>query len=218
MRIDKKFLARLLGVPESDIPSVSGMSFKLDNSPDGVESFKGLIHDRTIKRIKALMAVLQKEDDLGKVVRGHIHIEHELHDFVFFAAPSPDQLKRFDKMEFADKVEVALVLGLSPELRSPLNSTGALRNKFAHQLDMKIGEQETKNLIATLSPVAKQRLQAHLQTAFSAAPSASLLTEEQQSHFRAQIQLLAFFVRLFDEVAEERHRVAFEKLQRMAWH
>jgi hypothetical protein len=93
MRIDKAFLARLLGVDASEIADVLGMSFELAERRDEFNSFKDLIHDRLRKRIEALGAVLSKDDDLGKVVRAHIYIEHELHDFVFFAAPCADQLK-----------------------------------------------------------------------------------------------------------------------------
>jgi|SRR6516162_55979 len=78
----------------------------------------------------------------------------------FFAAPVPGPLKSFDTMEFTDKVQLALLLGLTPDLKSALNATGRLRNKFAYKLDMKIGEDEAKNLITTLTPSAKQRFQA----------------------------------------------------------
>jgi len=83
--------------------------------------------------LESLSGALRNEDDLGKVVRAHIHIEHELQEFIFFAAPVPDQLKSFDSMEFTEKVQLALLLGLTPDLKAALNATGRLRNKFAHR-------------------------------------------------------------------------------------
>src|SRR5260370_33728239 len=93
MRLDKKFLARLLVIPETEVMSISGMNFQTANAPEGVEDFRGLLNDRHKRKVEALSAVLNKGDDLGNVVRAHIHIEHELHDFIFFAAPSPAHLK-----------------------------------------------------------------------------------------------------------------------------
>jgi hypothetical protein len=217
MRLDKKFLATLLGVDESEIPSISGMTFELSSAPEGGATFKSLIHDRHIKRAKALGAVLTTDDDLGKVVRAHIYIEHELQDFIFFAAPSSAHLKRFDQMEFSEKVRLALVLALNAELQPALNAVGNLRNKFSHRLDTKLGEDEAKNLIATLSRPAKQRFQALLKSTLAGLPSTASLTGEGLSYFRAQSQVMVFFLALFDEVARERHRLAFEKLHAMAW-
>jgi hypothetical protein len=215
MRLDKKFLARLLGVDESKIASISGLSFKAD-LPDNLSSFRDLLNDRHRRSIEALAKVLRNEDDLGKIVRAHIHIEHELQEFIFFAAPNPTQLK--NSMEYSERVQLALVLGLNAELKPALTAAGTLRNNFSHRLDMKIGEEEAKNLIATVRPAAKQRFQTLLKESFSALPSAPELSGNAKAYFLAQMQMIAFFLRLFDDLAEERHRVAFEKMQNMAWH
>jgi hypothetical protein len=147
MRIDKKLLAKLLDINEAEIASLSG---QLD-APNRLSTFKSLLEERRRRRLESLTAALRNDDDLGKVVRAHIHIEHELQDLIFFAAPKPNQLKSFDKMEFSGKVHLALVLGLNADLK-PALTTGTLRNKFAHRLDTRIGEEEAKNLIATLAP------------------------------------------------------------------
>jgi hypothetical protein len=141
-RIDKKFLAKLLDINESDISNIKGLTFDSANAPEGVKAFRDLLSERRRKRIEALAEVLRAEDDLGKIVRAHIHIEHELREVIFLVAPNPMQLKSFDKMEYADKVQLALVLGLNAELKPALNATGNLRNNFSHRLDMKIGEEE----------------------------------------------------------------------------
>jgi hypothetical protein len=216
MRLDKKFLATLLGVDESEIVSISGLTFKLANASGEMATLTSFLEDRHMRRVHALGRVLVAEDDLGKVVRAHIYIEHELQDFIFFAAPNPGQLPRFEHMEFSEKVRLALVLGLNSELKPALNAAGNLRNKFSHKLDMKLGEEEAKNLIATLTPSARQRFQALSQSALSDLPEASVLTSDRQ--LRAQYQVMVFFLALFDGVTQERHRLALEKLQSLAWH
>jgi hypothetical protein len=218
MRLDKKFLATLLGVDESEIASISGLTFEPTNASGELATLRSFLADRLKRRAQALTRVLAAEDDLGAVVRAHIHIEHELQGFIFFAAPHPDQLTRFDQMEFSEKVRLALVLGLNSELKPALNAAGNLRNKFSHRLDMKLGEEEAKNLMASLTPSARQRFQAIHQRALSEVPEASLLTDDRLSSFRAQFQVMVFFLALFDGINQERQRLAFEKLQSVGWH
>jgi hypothetical protein len=183
MRIDKKLVAKLLDIDEAEIASLGSLPFKLD------ATFERLLDERQRRRLESLSTALRNEDDLGKVVRAHIHIEHELQDFIFFGSPVPDQLKSFDTMEFTDKVQLALLLGLTPDLKAALNATGRLRNKFAHKLDMKIGEDEAKNLIATLTPSAKQHFQARLDNALSGLPENSALAGDALAYFNTQIRV-----------------------------
>ena len=210
MRIDKELVAKLLDIDEAEIASLGGLSFQLD-APSN--AFGRLLEERQRRRLESLSAALRNEDDLGKVVRAHIHIEHELQGFIFFAAPVPDQLKSFDSMEFTEKVQLALLLGLTPDLKAALNATGRLRNKFAHKLDMKIGEDEAKNLIATLTPSAKQRFDARLDDALSGLPENTPLADDALAYFNTQVRVSVFFLQLFDHVSRERHRVVLEKIQ-----
>jgi hypothetical protein len=214
MPLEKTFMARLLGIDESEITDITGRRVTLNREPDASD-FQSLIHDRVRKRYNALVKVLTKEDDLGRVIRAHIYIEHELRDFIFFAAPNPEFVKRFDGVEFSEKVHLALLLGLNRDLRSALSAMGNLRNKFAHALDMKIKEEEVKSLIATLPPVHRDKLQFLWRRHLSEAeiPVASVLTDLRKSTFRAKTRLLEFFLVLFECVAEERHRVGTAKLK-----
>ena len=107
-------------------------------------------------RLATFIDALNSEDDLGMVVRAHIHIEHELREFVTSAAPRPDQVK---EMNFDGTIRLALVLGLDATLKPPLNAIGNLRNKFSHRLGMKLGSQEVNDLFATLSPQQKKMVQ-----------------------------------------------------------
>ena len=128
MKLDKKFLATLLGVAENDIGAIKGMTFELDSAATEQPTFQSLLNNRLKMQVQALGTALINEDDLGKIVRAQIHLEHELQDFIYFAAPQPEHLKRFDNMEFSEKVQLGLVLGLKPDLKAPLNATGILRH------------------------------------------------------------------------------------------
>jgi hypothetical protein len=67
-------------------------------------------------------ALVNQHDDLGLVVRAHLHIEHELREFIISAAPSPKHVD-FTKMDFAGAVRLALVLGLDPTLQQALSQS-----------------------------------------------------------------------------------------------
>jgi hypothetical protein len=81
---------------------------------------------------------------------------------------------------------------------------------------MKIGEDEAKSLIATLTPSAKQRFQARLDDALSGLPENPTLRGDALAYFNTQIRVSVFFLQLFDLVSRERHRVALEKIVQMA--
>jgi len=78
-----------------------------------------------------------------------------------------------------------------------------------------MSEKEVTDLINTFAAPARQRFQKLLHATI---PDGRRLSGDAKSYFSVRHQLLTFFTRLFDEVAEECHRVAFEKLQQMAWH
>jgi hypothetical protein len=65
VRIDKKYLATLLGVSESDVSSVSGFSFELANAPSETATFKDILTARVKKKVESLTVALLNEDDLG---------------------------------------------------------------------------------------------------------------------------------------------------------
>jgi hypothetical protein len=105
------------------------------------------------RRMK-LYAALEGEDDLGVVLRAHIHIEHELKEFALVSAPNPEELK-FSHFDYDSVVALALALGLNPALKGALSAIGNLRNKFAHNLDRALSEQDGNNVYNALSPDMK---------------------------------------------------------------
>jgi hypothetical protein len=77
---------------------------------------------------------LAREDDLGLVVKAHLHIEHQIAEFVQTFMQCPEKCD-WTRVGFAAKLEIALGLGLPHHLRKPLEAVGKLRNSFAHDLN-----------------------------------------------------------------------------------
>jgi hypothetical protein len=117
------------------------------------------IIDELEDRNNELFVALDGEDDLGIVIRAHIHIEHELKEFILTVAPKPDQI-HFPDYQYDGLLTLALTLGLSGELKPVLSAIGNLRNKFAHRLDMALTKHEANNLYRALS--AEVKSDAHL--------------------------------------------------------
>lgn len=91
-----------------------------------------------------LNEALLNEDELGMIVRAHLHIEREVTEFIRARLSPPEALPALD-LEYSGRVKLALALGLSCEFKKALNFVGTLRNKFAHQLDAKITKQDANN-------------------------------------------------------------------------
>jgi hypothetical protein len=83
---------------------------------------------------------------------------------------------------------------------------------------MRLGEEEANNLVASLPSPVRRKFRTLLKDTLSELPEKSSLKAEARAYFQAQMQVMMFFLALFDTVAEERHRLAFEKLRTMAWH
>lgn len=105
---------------------------------------------------------LSSEDQLGMVIRGHIHLEHWLDNFLLTAMPLYENYEKGINADYKTKVLMCCALGLAPELQGPLSAVGTLRNKFAHLPSYKLTESDVNNLYASLSSAHKQ----HLKQAF----------------------------------------------------
>ena len=71
-------------------------------------------------------------EPLSFVLRGAIYIEHALIAFIESRVEYPRALDNA-RLSYAQRIEVALALGLPPTLGPPLRKVGSIRNKFAHQ-------------------------------------------------------------------------------------
>ena len=108
------------------------------------------------------LSVLNSEDDLGAVVRGHIHIESHLNTLIESCLPNPTYVKKLD-LEYHQKVDLAVACGLEGRLARPLRALGTLRNKFAHNLDAKLGKKEADCLYNSFDGEDKQLIQSAFQ-------------------------------------------------------
>jgi hypothetical protein len=110
--------------------------------------------ERQAKLTEALLG----EDSLGVVIRAHIHIEHELIEFIKSRLSPPSVLDAIS-LNYAGRVRLALHLGLEAERKTALNFIGTLRNRFAHQLDSTIEEKDATDFEHALGSESKAALE-----------------------------------------------------------
>lgn len=106
----------------------------------------------------AFYEVLNNEDHLGMVVRGHIHIEHWINAFLGLAMPHYPKYEKSISADYETKVLLCCALGLTPDLKTPLTSIGSLRNRFAHRLAYKLTSSDVSDLYASLSGPHKTQI------------------------------------------------------------
>ncbi|WP_275100162.1 hypothetical protein [Sedimenticola hydrogenitrophicus] len=111
-----------------------------------------------------LINALNSEDDLGAVIRAHIHIESALNNLIDSYFESPKHIDRM-RLEFHEKVKLAQAIGLKNQYAKPLNTLGTIRNNFAHRLDTTLGSNEIDSLYKSFDGDDKQMIQgAYLRT------------------------------------------------------
>ena len=205
-KLNKPTVARFLGVAESDILEILPQTLRLRSDSSPATTFDSIITNRLSALVKGLLVAFATEDDLGAVIRAHIHIEHELQELIFFAAPNSTQLKRFEEMEFSEKVQLALVLGLQPNLKAALKAAGTLRNKFSHVLDTKLTNDHANDLTGKL-PADIRGLLTDIRRLLTVDEAKSLSKLEENPRGRIEV----FFLALLMAVARERHRLGLER-------
>lgn len=104
-------------------------------------------------------SALNKEDDLGMVIRAHIHIEHRLERYLALVVPHYEKYRTQITPDYETKINLALAMGLPEELRSVLKSLGTLRNRFAHQPNQSLKETDADNVYKALSSAQKDLFQ-----------------------------------------------------------
>lgn len=107
---------------------------------------------------EVFIAALFGEDELGVVVRAHIHIEATLLELLNLLVVDPKYLERME-LDYAQRVNLAIALGLDSSHASALSTMGTLRNAFAHKLGTELSESRVKNLYKTLSESDKKVVQ-----------------------------------------------------------
>ena len=85
------------------------------------------------------------------IVRAHIRIELCLNELISILAADPAYIDKMN-LEYSQKVNLAVGLGLLPEYAPSLLVMGSLRNAFAHRAEANLGRQEVNNLFKALPP------------------------------------------------------------------
>ncbi len=87
------------------------------------------------------IADLQREDDVGLVKRGLLHVEHQLIELATTRLPFASRVD-WNEISFRAKLEIAYACGLPEDRKKLISSLNSLRNKFAHRLDATISKAE----------------------------------------------------------------------------
>lgn len=89
------------------------------------------------KRDKQFFSDLAHEDNIGLVLRGHLHVEHQLIRFISNQLLYPERID-WGKINYSGKVELALACGLDIDIHPGLAYLETLRNRFASSLNAAI--------------------------------------------------------------------------------
>lgn len=109
------------------------------------------------------IADLLREDDVGLVLRGHLHVEHQLIELISTLLPFAERCD-WSKVSYRAKVQVAFGCGLPADLKELLERLGAIRNNFAHSLAASISKQEVLDLYNSLSSRIRDVLRSSYQS------------------------------------------------------
>lgn len=102
---------------------------------------------------------LSTEDDLGMIVRAHLHIEHWLEKFLFASIPFYEKYKKQINLNFEQKILLCCAMGLTPDIKKPLNAIGTQRNKFAHEPNYKLSVNALREVYKEFTPEHKKQIQ-----------------------------------------------------------
>lgn len=106
---------------------------------------------------------LQREDDVGLVLRGHLHIEQQLVALASLLLPLSSRCD-WSCIPYRAKVEIAHACGLSEDVKLLLIKIGKIRNGMAHSLNAVVSKDVVTNLYNSLS----DRLRIGLQECYEA--------------------------------------------------
>ena len=90
------------------------------------------------------LADLQRQDEIGAVIRGHIHVETKVNELIEKLLPFPDD-KSLRNLDYASRVNLVTMLGLPPRFKPPLQVIGKLRNDFAHRPSRQLTKSDANN-------------------------------------------------------------------------
>ena len=93
-------------------------------------------------------------EEISVIISSQNRIEQSLDGFLRAAAPQPEYIKKVVR-NYAQKIDLCLVLGLDSKYEKPLRAIGKLRNRFAHESGVTL-EQLTINALHESLPENEQ--------------------------------------------------------------
>lgn len=100
---------------------------------------------------------LRREDDLGLVIRGHLHIEHQLISLASGVLPFASRID-WNEVPFKTKLEIASACGLPDDRRELIRRLNVLRNDFAHRLSASVQKKTVVDIYNSLSPLIQDAI------------------------------------------------------------
>lgn len=91
------------------------------------------------------LEVVRGEDELGVVIRSHIYVESALVYLLKQLVVDGAYLEKLN-LDYAQRVNLAVTLGLKATHAPPLLALGAIRNAFAHRLDTRLTKDRVDSL------------------------------------------------------------------------
>ncbi len=110
-----------------------------------------------------------KEDELGATIRTHIYIESALEQLIEILVSDYEHIKKM-QLDFSQKVNLAVAVGMPKDFAPALLAVGTIRNKFAHRIDTKIDKEKTNNLYKQLSPNQRSAIHASFKNTLKKTP------------------------------------------------
>jgi|GEM_PF-1242977 len=99
----------------------------------------------------AFTQMLMLQDEVGSVVRSHIHIEGMLNELVELRLIDPAPIKKAN-FNYEQTCILVIALGLDPLFLPPLKALGNIRNAFAHDLKTRMSAGMMNDFYKSFSP------------------------------------------------------------------
>ena len=139
---------------------------------------------------------LFNEDELGSVIRVHLHIEFYVNEIIERLVPFHKDLKPIN-LNYFGKVNLICALGVKQECKTTLIALGTIRNKFAHNPVYKLTKSEVNNLYKSLSEQDRSLLQAsHNKTRKKQATKDSKVKAYRDLLPKDQFIIIAVYIRI----------------------
>ena len=103
------------------------------------------------------LAAVRGEDELGAVIRSHIYVESALAFLLEHLVADKKYLEKLD-LDYSQRVDLAIALGLKAEHAPPLHALGTIRNAFAHRLNANLTKDRVEALYKQFSASDKEIL------------------------------------------------------------